>query len=116
MDCWPGLLYFYIHYKPGKSNVGADAIHYKSDKSNVEADRLSRTDWEKCSETIQVKSIQAVVTAAMVGDLAYIKAVSCSKQAVESFLPIQYEPTTISKVITWVIQSESYDTSRTWII
>ena len=43
-------------------------IHFKSRKSNVEADALSRIEWEKCDETIQVESIQAVVTAAIPGD------------------------------------------------
>ena len=42
-------------------------IHYKSRKSNVEADALSRIDWEKCDETIQAKSVQAVVAAAVAG-------------------------------------------------
>ena len=40
-------------------------IHYKSGKSNVEADALSRIDWEKCDETVQGNSIQAIVVAAM---------------------------------------------------
>ena len=57
-------------------------IHYKSGKSNVEADALSRIDWEKCDETIHAGLIQAIVTAAIAGDLANIKAISCSKQAV----------------------------------
>ena len=39
-------------------------IHYKSRKSNVEEDALSRTEWEKCNETIQAESIQAVVASA----------------------------------------------------
>ena len=76
-------------------------INYKSGKSNVETDALSRIKWEKCDETIQVESIQAIVTAAIAQDLVNIEAVSCSKQAVESFLPIQSEPTAISKAITW---------------
>ena len=38
--------------------------------------------------------------AAILGDLANIKADSCSMQAVESFLPIQSEQTAISKAIT----------------
>ena len=44
-------------------------IHYKSGKSNVEADALSRIDWEKYNETIQVESIQAVVAASIAEDL-----------------------------------------------
>ena len=75
-------------------------IHYKSGKGSVEADALSMTDWEKCGETIQADSIQAIVADAVAGDLANIEAVSCSMQAVESFLPIQSEPTAISKAIT----------------
>ena len=75
-------------------------IHYKSGKSNVEADALSMIDWEKCNETIQVDLIQARVMAAIAGDLVNIEAVSCSMQAVESFLPIQSEQTAISKAIT----------------
>ena len=61
-------------------------IHYKSGKSNVEADALSRIDWERCDETVQADSIQAVVTAAIAGNLVNIEAVSCSMQAAESFL------------------------------
>ena len=37
--------------------------------------------------------------AAIAGDLANIEAVSCSMQAVESFLPVKSEPTAISKAI-----------------
>ena len=47
-----------------------------------------------------MESIQAVVMAAVAGDLVNIKAVSCSKQAVEPLLPIQSEQTAISKAIT----------------
>ena len=45
-------------------------IQFKTGKSNVEADTLPRIDWEKCDETIQ-----AVVAAAIAGDLANIEAV-----------------------------------------
>ena len=45
-------------------------IHYKSGKSNVEADALSRIDWEKCDETIQANSIQAIVAVAITGHVA----------------------------------------------
>ena len=75
-------------------------IHYKSGKSNVEADALSRIDWEKCDETIQADSIQAIVAAAIAGDVANIEVVSCSMQAIESFLPIPSDTITISKAIT----------------
>ena len=61
---------------------------------------MSRIEWEKCDETIQVESIQAVVAAAIAGDLANIEAASCSMQRVKSFLPIQFEPMAISKAIT----------------
>ena len=54
-------------------------IHYKSGKSNVEADALSWIDWEKCDETIQADSIQAIVAAAITGQVAnYIDAVPCT--------------------------------------
>ena len=75
-------------------------INYKSGKSNVEADALSRIDWEKCDETIQANSIQAIVAAAITGDVANIEAVSCSIQAIESFLPITSDTIAISKAIT----------------
>ena len=45
-------------------------IHYKSGKSNMEADALSRIDWEKCDETIQADSCQAIVAATITGDVA----------------------------------------------
>ena len=54
-------------------------IHYKSGKSNVEADALSRIDWEKCDETIQAHSIQAIVAAAITGQVTnYIETVPCN--------------------------------------
>ena len=75
-------------------------IHYKSGKSNVEADVLSRIDLEKCDETIQEDSIQAIVAAAIAGDLVNIESVLCNVQAIESHLPIQSEPTAVNKTIT----------------
>ena len=75
-------------------------IHYKSGKSNVEADALSRIEWEKCDETIQANSIQAIVAAAITGDTANIEAISCSVQAIESFLLIPSDTIAISKAIT----------------
>ena len=75
-------------------------IHYKSGKSNVEADALSRIEWKKCNETIQAESIQAVVAAAIVGDLANIETVSSSMQVVEPFLLVKSNPMAISKAIT----------------
>ena len=62
-----GLAYYNFH------------ISYKSGKSNGKADALSRIDWEKCNETIQANSIQAIVATAIAGNVAYhIKAVPCS--------------------------------------
>ena len=84
-------------------------IHYKSGKSNVETDALSRIDWEKCDETIQANSIQAIYAAAVAGDVANIEAVSCSVQAIKPFLLIPSDTIPISKVI----QPESYDMSGT---
>ena len=75
-------------------------IHHKAGKSNVEADALSRIDWEKCDGTIQVDSIQAIVAAAIAGDVANIDMVSCSMQAIESFFPIPSDSIAISKAIT----------------
>ena len=75
-------------------------IHYKSGYSNVEADALSRIGWEKCDETIQADSTQAIVVAAIAGDLVNIESISYCVQAIESFLPIQSEPMAIRKAIT----------------
>ena len=75
-------------------------IHYMSGKSNIEADALSRIDWEKCDETIQADSIQAIVATAITGDLANIESILCSIQIIESFLPIQFVSAAISKAIT----------------
>ena len=62
-------------------------IHYRYGKSNVEADALSSIDWEKCDETIQANSIQAIVAAAItVHGTNHIKAISCSPQTNESIL------------------------------
>ena len=60
-------------------------IHYKYGKSNVEAHAFSRIDWEKCDETIQANSIQAIVAPAISGDLANIESMLCSVQAIDSF-------------------------------
>ena len=73
-------------------------IHYKSRKSNIEANASSRIEWEKCNEPIQAESIQAVVAAAIAGDLANIEAFSCSMQTIEPFLPNQSEPMAFSKL------------------
>ena len=74
--------------------------HYKSGKSNVEVDALSMIDWEKCDETLQANSIQAIVAAATARDVANIEAVSFSVQTNESFLPISSDTIAISKPIT----------------
>ena len=75
-------------------------IHYKSGKSNVETDALSRIDLEKCNETIQANSIQAIVAAAITRDVANIETVSCRVQAIESFFPISSDTIAISKTNT----------------
>ena len=66
----------------------------------MEADALSRIDWDKCDETIQANSIQAIVAAAITGNVANIEAVSCSIQAIESLLLISSDTIAISKAIT----------------
>ena len=76
-------------------------IHYKSGKSNVEADALSRVDWEKCDEIIQANSIQAVVAAAITGNVAnHIEAIPCSPQTVDSLLLSILDTPIVSKAIT----------------
>ena len=75
-------------------------IHYKSGKSYAAANALSRISWEKCDKTIQADSIQAIVAAAITGDVANIEAVSCSMQAIESFLSIPSDTIATSEAIT----------------
>ena len=76
-------------------------IHYKSGKSNVEADSLSRIDWEKCDETLQANSIQAIVAAAIAGNVAnHIESVPCSIQTIDFPLPSIPDTPIISKAIT----------------
>ena len=56
---------FHLHYRSGRSNVGADAL-----------------------PTLPAESIQAIVTAALTGQgKDYIDAIPCSHQAIESFAP-----------------------------
>ena len=75
-------------------------IHYKSGESNVEPDALSWIDWEKCDETIQANSIQAIVAAAIAGNVAnHIEAVPCSLQTIDSLLPSIPNTPIISKAI-----------------
>ena len=77
-------------------------IHYKSEKSNVEADALSRIEWEKCDETIQANSIQAIVAPALTGhETSHIDAIPCSPQVTESILPIPEDTPIVSKAVTW---------------
>ena len=61
---------------------------------------MSKIDWEKCDENIQVHSIQAIVVAVIAEDSVDIESVSCSVQEIESFLPIQSESMTVSMAIT----------------
>ena len=76
-------------------------IHYKSGKSNVEADALSRIEWEKCDDTIQANSIQAIFAAATAGNVAnHIESVPCSIQAIDSLLPSISGTPAMSKAIT----------------
>ena len=76
-------------------------IHYKSGKSNVEADALTWIDWEKCDKFIQADSIQAIVSAAITGQVVnHIKAVPCNPQVIDSLLPSIPDTTIISKAIT----------------
>ena len=63
-------------------------LHYQSGRSNVEADALSRIDWGKNDLTFPAEAIQAIVTAAVIGQgKEYIEAIPCSHQAIESFTP-----------------------------
>ena len=67
----------------------------------MEADALSRVDWEKCDETIQANSIQAIVAAAIAGDVAnHIESVSCSLQTIDSLFPSISDTPAIGKAIT----------------
>ena len=67
----------------------------------MEADSLSRIDWEKCDETIQANSIQAIVAAAIAGDVAnLIESVPCNVQTIDSLFPSLFDTPAISKVIT----------------
>ena len=67
----------------------------------MEADALSRIDWEKCDETIQADSIQAIVAAAITGYVAnHIEAIPCSPQTIDSLLPSIPDTPVVSKYIT----------------
>ena len=76
-------------------------IHYKPGKSNVKADALLRIDWEKYNETIPANSIQAIVAAAIAGNVAnHIEAIPCSPQMIDYILPSIHGTPIISKAIT----------------
>ena len=76
-------------------------IHYKSGKSTVEADALSWFDWEKCDYTIQGDSIQAIVAAAITGQVAnHIETNPCNPQVFDSLLSSIPDTHIVSKAIT----------------
>ena len=57
-------------------------------------------DWEKC-DTIQANSIQAIVAAAITGNVAnHIEAIPCSPQTIDSVLPSIPDTPIVSKAIT----------------
>ena len=67
----------------------------------MEADALSQIDWEKCDKTIQADSIQAIVAAAITGQVAnHIKALLCNPQVIYSVLPSIPGTSIVSKAIT----------------
>ena len=67
----------------------------------MEADALSWIDWEKCVETIQANSTQAIVAAAIAGNVAnHIEAAPYSPQTIDSLLPSIPDTPIISKAIT----------------
>ena len=54
----------------------------------MEADALSRIDWEKDDKTFPADSIQAIVTAALIGQgNDYIETIPCIPQIIESLIP-----------------------------
>ena len=62
---------------------------------------LSRIHWKKCDDTIQANSIQAIVAAAITGDVAnHIESVTCSVQTIDLCLPSISNIPVISKAIT----------------
>ena len=68
----------------------------------MEADALSRIDWEKCDETIQANSIQAIVAATITGQVAnHIEAIPCSPQTIDSLLHSIPNTPIVSKAIPW---------------
>ena len=66
----------------------------------------------KCDKTIQANSIQAIVAAAITGQVTnHIEAVPCNPQVVNALLPSISDTTIASKAITWS-SGQSSDTSR----
>ena len=54
----------------------------------MEAGALSQIDWGKNDKTLPADSIQAIVTAALIGQgNDYIETIPCSPQTIESFAP-----------------------------
>ena len=67
----------------------------------MEADALLKIDWEKCDEIILADSIQAIVAAAIAGNVAnYIEAIPHSPKTIDSILPSIHGTPIISKAIT----------------
>ena len=77
-------------------------LQYHSGRSNVEADTLSRIDWGKDDQTLPAESIQAIVTSAIIGQgKDYIDTITCSPQAIESFmLPVPKNTQVFCKSMT----------------
>ena len=65
-------------------------------------DALSRIDWEKDDKILPADSIQAIVTAALMGqENDYIDIIPCSPQTIESLTPsIHYNAQIVCKSIT----------------
>ena len=80
---------------------------------DIEADALLQIDWEKCDTTIQADSIQAIVAAAVTGEVVnHIKAVPYNPEIINSLLPSIPDTTIINKAITWSSRQSHPDTSR----
>ena len=77
-------------------------LHYHSGRSNVEADALSRINWGKDGQTLPAESIQAIVTSGITGQgKDYIDTITCSPQAIESFmLPVPKNTQVFCKSMT----------------
>ena len=67
----------------------------------MEADALSRIDWEKCDESIQANSLQAIVAAAITGHVTnHIEAILYNPQTIDSPLLSIPDTPIVSKAIT----------------